>query len=131
MRGLLVALPGGSRRQESPAAKKSRLAWERARALAALERAARRWLQVETVQGQHRYRKVPVVGADLGPYLASSRKERRRQRPLYAAGYLVQPLMAAPGAPQRLTEAGRAYLLGRLVEEQRREYGLAPARDAA
>ncbi len=123
-RGFLVSIPGGSRRAETPAAKKSRLAWERARALRALERAAARWLSVETLQGEHRYRKVPPVGADLAPYLASSRKERRRQRPLYAAGMLQQEAMVVAGQPQRLTEAGRAYLLGRLVEDQRRVYGL-------
>ena len=123
-RGFLVSIPGGSKRTETPAAKKSRLAWERARALRALERAAARWLSVETLCGPHRYRKVPPAGADLAPYLASSRKERRRQRPLYAAGMLQQEAMVVAGQPQRLTEAGRAYLLGRLVEEQRRHYGL-------
>lgn len=130
-RGFLVSIPGGSKRTESPAAKRSRLAWERARALRALERAAARWLSVETLCGPHRYRKVPPAGADLAPYLAGSRKERRRQRPLYAAGYLETAAIAAPGGAQRLTEAGRAYLLGRLVEEQRREYGLDVAAKAA
>jgi hypothetical protein len=50
---------------------------------------------------------------------------------LYWQKYRGERKPYAERAPQRLTEAGRAYLLGRLVEEQRREYGLAPARDAA